>query len=139
SDVAVSDIEVRGGGAGANFSYAGACDALNAPNSGAVTNSRFTDISIVGVGVACGSDIRIEGNHISMAPGAGVGIHGGGNLPGDVTGLTITHNTVHDAVLGIEFRGMAGSTIADNTVFDIGGWGIAVRQSDGCFDPQPGW
>ena len=139
SDVAVSDIEVRGGGAGVNFSYSGACDPLNAPNTGTVTNSRFLDIYIVGVGVACGNNIRIEGNHISMAPGAGVGIHGGGNLPGDVTGLTITHNTVHDAVLGIEFRGIVESTIADNTVFDIGGWGIAVRQSDGCFDPQPGW
>ena len=139
SDVAVSDIEVRGGGAGASFSYAGACDPLNAPNTGTVTNSQFSDIYVAGLYVACGSDIRIEGNNISTTPGAGVGIQAEAPFPGAVTGLTITNNAIHDTMIGVEFRGIVESTIANNTLFDDGYWGIAVRQSLGCISPQPGW
>ena len=139
SDVAVSDIEVRGGGAGVGFSYAGACDPLNAPNTGTVTNSRFSDIYIAGLYVACGSDIRLEGNNISTAPGAGVGIQAEAPFPDAVTGLTIANNAIHDTMIGVELRGIIESTVANNTVFDHGIWGIAVRESLGCIDPQPGW
>lgn len=139
SDAAVSDIEVRGGGVGVNFSFAEACDPLNAPNTGTVTNSRFSDVSIAGFWVACGSNVRIEGNNISTAPGVGVGIQGDAPFPGAVTGLTITGNSIHDTVNGIEFRGIVESTIANNTVFDNGGWAIAMRQSLGCIIPLPGW
>jgi len=139
SDVAVSDIEVRGGGAGVGFSYAGACDPLGAPNTGTVTNSRFTGIYIAGLYVACGSDIRLEGNNISTAPGAGVGIQAEAPFPDAVTGLTITGNAIHDTMIGVELRGIISSTVAGNNVFDHGIWGIAVRESLGCIDPQPGW
>ena len=139
SDVAVSDIEVRGGGAGVGFSFAGACDPVNAPNTGTVTNSRFSDVYGAGFFVACGSNVRIEGNDISTTPGAGVGIQGDAPFPGAVTGLTITNNSIHDTLIGIEFRGIVESTIANNDIFDNGYWGIAMRQSLGCLDPQPGW
>jgi len=139
SNVAVSDIEVRGGGAGVGFSFAGTCDPLGAPNSGTVTNSRFSDIYIAGLYVACGSDIRIEGNNISTAPGVGVGIQAEAPFPDAVTGLTIASNSIHDTMIGVEFRGIVESTIANNDIFDNGIWGIAVRQSLGCIDPQPGW
>jgi len=139
SDVAVSDIEARGGGAGVGFSFAGVCDPANAPNTGAVTNSRFSDVYGAGLYVSCGSNIRIEGNNISTTPGAGVGIQAEAPFPGAVTGLTITNNAIHDTMIGVEFRGIVESTIANNTLFDDGYWGIAVRQSLGCISPQPGW
>jgi len=56
-----------------------------------------------------------------------------------VTGLTITNNSIHDTMIGIEFRGIVESTVANNYVFDNGYWGIAMRQSLGCLSPQPGW
>jgi hypothetical protein len=139
SEVTVHDIEVRGGGAGVGFSFAGACDPVNAPNTGTVTNSRFSDIYVAGFFVACTSNLRIEGNDISTAPGVGVGIQGDAPFPGAVTGLTITGNSIHDTMIGIEFRGILESTIAHNDVFDNGYWGIAMRQSLGCLSPQPGW
>jgi Right handed beta helix region len=139
SDMAVSDIEVRGGGAGVGFSFAGVCDPVNAPNTGTVTNSRFSDVYGAGFYVACGSNVRIEGNNISTTPGAGVGIQGDAPFPGAVTGLTISNNSIHDTMIGIEFRGIVESTIASNYVFNNGYWGIAMRQSLGCIEPQPGW
>ena len=139
SEVTVDDIEVRGGGAGVGFSFAGACDPVNAPNTGRVTNSRFSDIYVAGFFVACTSNLWIEGNDISTAPGAGIGIQGDAPFPGAVTGLTISGNSIHDTVMGIEFRGIVESTIANNDVFANGLWGIAMRQSLGCLSPQPGW
>ncbi len=139
SDVAVSDIEVRGGGAGIGFGYAGVCDPVGAPNTGTVSNSRFSDIYVAGFYVACGSNIRIEGNNISTTVGAGVGIQAEAPFPDAVTGLTITDNSIHDTMIGVEFRGLVESTITNNQVFDNGYWGVTLRQSLGCLSPQPGW
>jgi len=139
SDVTVSDIEVRGGGAGVGFSFAGACDPVNAPNIGKVTNSRFSGIYVAGLYVACTTDLWIEGNDISTAPGAGVGIQAEAPFPGAVSGLNITRNSIHDTILGIEFRGIVESTVAGNYAFDNEAWGIILRQSLGCLSPQPGW
>lgn len=139
SDVTVSDIEVRGGGAGVGFSFAGACDPVNAPNTGKVINSRFSGIYAAGLYVACTTDLWIEGNDISTAPGVGVGIQAEAPFPGAVSGLTITGNLIHDTVLGIEFRGIVESTVAGNYAFDNEAWGIILRQSLGCLSPQPGW
>ena len=49
SFVDVSNIEVRGGGAGVSFSFVGdVCDPLNSPSNGTVRNSRFSDIYVAG-------------------------------------------------------------------------------------------
>jgi hypothetical protein len=140
SDVAVSNIEVQGGGSGVNFSFAyGDCDPVNRPSNGTVRNSRFSDIYVAGVLVACSSSAWIEGNDFSTAPGVGIGIQGDAPSEGDVTGLTIEDNTIHDTMIGIEFRGVITSNINDNHVFDNQYWGIAMRQSVGCLTPESGW
>jgi hypothetical protein len=140
SYVDVSNIEVRGGGAGVSFSFAdGVCDPVNSPSNGTVLNSKFSDIYIAGIWIACSSDALIEGNDFSAAPGVGVGIQADAPFLGAVTGLTVKGNSIHNAVLGIEFRGISESSIINNHVFEIKGWGIAMRQSMGCLTPEPGW
>ena len=139
SDVAVSNIEVRGGGVGVNFSFAGACDLEHGPNTGTVLNSRFSGIAIAGIWVACSSNVRIAGNDFTTAPGNGVGIQGDAPFLGAVTGLTLEANYIHDAVVGIEFRGIIESSISNNVVSDNGAWGIAMRPSLGCLTGEPGY
>jgi hypothetical protein len=140
SYVDVSNIEVRGGGAGVSFSFAdGVCDPVNSPSNGTVLNSKFSDIYIAGIWIACSSDALIEGNDFSAALGVGVGIQADAPFLGAVTGLTVKGNLIHNAVLGIEFRGISESSIINNHVFEIKGWGIAMRQSMGCLTPEPGW
>ena len=140
SFVDVSNIEVRGGGAGVSFSFAGGvCDPVNSPSNGTVLNSRFSEIYVAGIWIACSSSALIEGNDFSTAPGVGVGIQGDAPFLGAVTGLIVKENFIHDAVLGIEFRGISESSILNNYVFDNQGWGIAMRQSLGCLTPEPGW
>ena len=140
SFVDVSNIEVRGGGAGVSFSFAGGvCDPVNSPSNGTVLNSRFSEIYVAGIWIACSSSAWIEGNDFSTAPGVGVGIQGDAPFLGAVTGLTVKENFIHDAVLGIEFRGISESSILNNYVFDNQCWGIAMRQSLGCLTPEPGW
>ena len=139
SFVDVSNIEVRGGGAGVNFSFAGDCDPTNSPSNGTVLNSKFSDIYIAGILVACSSYAWIEGNVFSAAPAVGIGIQGDAPFMGDVTGLTIKDNFIHDTMIGIEFRGILDSNISNNYVFDNQIWGIAMRQSLGCITPELGW
>ena len=112
---------------------------MNSPSNGTVLNSRFSEIYVAGIWIACSSSALIEGNDFSTAPGVGVGIQGDAPFLGAVTGLTIKENFIHDAVLGIEFRGISESSISNNYVFDNQGWGIAMRQSLGCLTPEPGW
>ena len=76
SFVDVDNIEVRGGGAGVNFSFAGTCDPTNRPSNGTVRNSKFSDVYIAGIEVACSSYAWIEGNVFSAAPAVGIGIQG---------------------------------------------------------------
>ena len=140
SNVDVNSIEVRGGGAGVSFSFAGGvCDPVNSPSNGTVHNSRFDNIYIAGIWISCSSNALIEGNHFSPAPGTGIGIQGDAPFLGAVTGLTIKDNFIHDTMMGIEFRGISESTILNNAIFDNQIWGIAVRQSLGCLTPEPGW
>lgn len=140
SFVDVSGIEVRGGGAGVSFSFeGGVCDPVNSPSNGTVRNSRFSDIYLGGIWIACSSSALIEGNDFSTAPGVGVGIQGDAPFSGAVTGLTIRDNVIHDTMIGIEFRGILDSEIVNNYVFDSPIWGIAMRQSLGCIAPEPGW
>ena len=139
SDVVVDDIEVRGGGAGVGFSFAGVCDPLNAPNTGTVTNSRFSDIYIAAFYIACGINIRIEGNEISTYPGEGIGLQVETPHPDAVIGLDFTRNYIHDAVIGIELRGSLTSSVHHNFIFDNSYLGIWVRYSLGCIAPAPGW
>lgn len=139
SYVDVSNIEVRGGGAGVNFSFAGACDPVNRPSNGTVRNSKFSNIAIAGIEVACSSYAWIEGNVFSAEPAVGIGIQGDAWAPGDVTGLTIKNNFILDTLIGIEFRGILDSNISNNQVSNNQIWGVAIRQSLGCITPQPGW
>jgi hypothetical protein len=139
SAVSVNNIEVRGGGAGVNFSFAGACDPLNKPNTGEVLNSRFYEIYIAGIEIACTSSARIAGNEFTAPPEAGIGIQGDAPFPGAVTGVVIERNWIHDTAIGIEFRGILDSSISNNHIRDNSIWGIAMRQSLGCIAPQPGW
>jgi parallel beta-helix repeat protein len=139
SNVSVSNIEVRGGGAGVSFSFAQACDPVLGPSNGEVINSKFSQIYVAGIYVACSSDVRIAGNDISTATGVGVGIQGEAPFLGAVTGLKIEENNIHNDVIGIEFRGVSGSLISTNTVSENSGWGIAMRQSLGCLINEPGW
>jgi parallel beta-helix repeat protein len=81
----------------------------------------------------------IEGNNFSPAPDSGIGIQGDAPFLGAVTGLTVKENFIHDTMMGIEFRGITGSSISNNTVYDNHIWGIAMRQSLGCLTPEPGW
>lgn len=139
SFVDVNNIEVRGGGAGVNFSFAGTCDPTNDPSNGTVRDSRFSDVYIAGIEVACSSYAWIEGNVFSAVPTVGVGIQGDAPAAGDVTGLTVKGNSIHDTMIGIELRGIIDSDILDNYVFDNQIWGIASRQSLGCLAPELGW
>jgi hypothetical protein len=140
STVDVSNIEVRGGGAGVSFSFAGGvCDPVNAPSNGSVINSRFSDVYGAGIWIACSSSALIENNDFSTPPGTGVGIMGDAPFSGAVTGLIVRNNTIHDAMIGIEFRGIRDSNISNNHIFDNQIWGIAIRQSLGCLTPEPGW
>jgi len=138
SYVEVRDIEVQGGGAGVNFSFAGVCDPATNPSNGKVLNSRFSDVYIAGVEVACSSDVLIEGNVFTASPAVGIGIQSDAWVSGDVTGLTVKNNFIHDTMIGIEFRGVIDSDIIDNYVFDNQIWGIAIRQSLGCIVPESG-
>jgi hypothetical protein len=138
SFVDVNNIEVRGGGAGVNFSFAGSCDPVNRPSNGTVRNSRFSDIEIAGIEVACSSYAWIEGNVFTADPAVGIGIQVDSWVTGDVTGLTIENNFIHDTQIGIEFRGVLDSNISNNNIFDNQIWGIIVRQSLGCIAPELG-
>jgi parallel beta-helix repeat protein len=139
SDVAVSNIDVRGGGVGVSFSFNQVCDPTNSPSNGTVLNSRFSGIYVGGIWIACSSNVQIAGNDISTAPGVGVGIQGDAPFFGAVTGLTVEGNNIHAAVIGIEFRGIINSTISDNIISNNSAWGIAMRPSLGCLAPEPGW
>ena len=139
SEVSVRDIEVRGGGAGVNFSFAQACDPLQGPSNGEVVNSKFSEIYVAGILVACSSGARLADNDISTAPGVGVGIQGDAPFSGAVTGLTVEGNSIHDAVAGIEFRGIIESTVSNNLVSNNAGPGIEMAQSLGCIVNTPGW
>jgi parallel beta-helix repeat protein len=138
SNVAVSNIEVHGG-SGVTFCYNQVCDPVHAPSNGTVLNSKFSGIYGVGIWVSCTSSLRIEGNEFTGAPGQGEGIQGDAPFLGAVTGLTIEGNYIHDAAIGIEFRGVTKSTISNNVVSGNSIWGIAIRQSLGCLAPEPGW
>ncbi len=140
SYVDISEIELRSGGAGVSFSYAGeTCDPVDHPSNGSVRNSKFSNAYGAGIWVACTSSALIEGNDFSTPPGVGVGIQAEGQFPGAVTGLTITNNVIHDAMIGVELRGVVQASVTDNYIFDHPYWGIAIRQSLGCLVPQPGW
>jgi hypothetical protein len=140
SYVDVNNIEVQGGGAGVGFSFQGdVCDPVNSPSNGTVRNSEFSDIYVAGVWIACSSSALIESNHFSGCPDCMMGIQGESPFLGAVTGLIVKNNIIHKTFLGIEFRGISESSISNNDVFDNRGWGIAMRQSLGCLDPQPGW
>jgi hypothetical protein len=140
SYVDISEIELRSGGAGVSFSYAGeVCDPVNHPSNGTVRNSKFSNAYGTGIWVACTSSALIEGNDFSTPPDVGVGIQAEGQFPGAVTGLTITRNVIHNAMIGVELRGIVQASVTDNYVFDHPYWGIAIRQSLGCLVPQPGW
>jgi len=140
SYVDISDIELRSGGAGVSFSYAEeVCDPVDHPSNGTVRNSKFSNAYGAGIWVACTSSALIEGNDFSTPPGVGVGIQAEGQFPGAVTGLTITKNVIHDAMIGVELRGIVQTSVTNNYVFDHPYWGIAIRQSLGCLVPQPGW
>lgn len=138
STVGVDNIEVRGGGAGVNFSFAGDCDPVNRPSNGTVRNSRFSNIEIAGIEVACSSYALIEGNVFSAEPAVGIGIQSDAWSPGDVTGLIINNNFIHDVLIGIEFRGVFDAHISNNEIFDNQIFGIMVHQSLGCIVPEPG-
>lgn len=138
SDVVVSNIEVHGG-TGVAFSYNQVCDLVHAPSNGSVLNSKFSEICGVGIWLACTSIVQITGNDITTVPDNGVGIQADAPFLGAVTGLTVEGNYIHDAVIGIEFRGVTKSTISNNIVSGNSAWGIAVRQSKGCIAPEPGW
>jgi hypothetical protein len=139
SVVDVENIEVHGGGAGVSFSFSGVCDPVNNPSNGTVLNSRFSEIYGAGIWVACSSSALIQGNNFSTSPGVGVGIQGDAPFLGAVTGLTVKENFIHDTMIGIEFRGILGSNITKNYIYDNPYWGIAMRQSLGCYIPEPGW
>ncbi|MEW5868277.1 MAG: right-handed parallel beta-helix repeat-containing protein [Chloroflexota bacterium] len=138
SYVEVRDIEVQGGGAGVNFSFAGACDPAANPSNGKVLDSRFSNVYIAGIEVACSSYAWIEGNVFTASPAVGIGIQSDAWVSGDVTGLTVKNNFIYDTLLGIEFRGVIDSDILDNEIFDNQIWGIAIRQSLGCLVPETG-
>jgi len=138
SDVTVSNIEVRGG-TGVNFSYAGDCDPEHKPNTGRVLNSKFSGIYIAGIWAACCSNVQIAGNDFTAAPGVGVGIQGDATFSGAVTGLVVEGNYIHDAVIGIDFRGIIESTISNNTINGNSAWGIAIKPSLGCPTGEPGY
>ena len=138
SYVDVRDIEVRGGGAGVNFSFAGECDPVNRPSNGTVTNSRFSNVYIAGIEIACSSYAWIENNVFTADPPVGIGIQADGWIAGDVTGMTIQNNYIYDTLLGIEFRGISDSDILNNYIFDNQIWGIAIRESLGCLVPESG-
>lgn len=140
SYVDVNNIEVRGGGAGVSFSFLNnVCDPVKSPSNGTVRNSKFSDIYVAGVWIACSSSATIESNIFSGCPDCLLGIQGESPFPGAVTGLIVRKNIIQKTFLGIEFRGISQSRIANNYVFDNRGWGIAMRQSLGCLAPQPGW
>jgi len=138
SYVEVRDIEVQGGGAGVNFSFAGVCDPATNPSNGKVLSSRLSDVYIAGVEVACSSYALIEGNVFTASPAVGIGIQSDAWVSGDVTGLTVKNNFIRDTMIGIEFRGVIDSDIIDNYIFDNQIWGIAIRQSLGCIVPESG-
>jgi hypothetical protein len=139
SYVDVDNIELRGGGAGVNFSFAEQCDPLNSPSNGTVRNSRFSDVYIAGIEAACSSYALIEGNDFSASPAVGIGIQGDAPFEGAVTNLIVQDNTIHGAMIGVEFRGILDSHVSNNAIFDNQIWGIAIRQSLGCIAPESGW
>ncbi len=140
SYVDVSNIEVLSGGAGVGFSFAGGvCDPVNSPSNGTVRNSRFSDIYVAGIWIACSSSALIEGNDFSGCPVCLLGIQGDSPFEGAVTHLAIKDNNIHGTKIGIEFRGILNSNISNNRVYDNQIWGIAMRQSMGCLAPEPGW
>jgi hypothetical protein len=138
SDVAISNIEVHGG-SGVAFNFNQACDPVHTPSNGSVLNSKFLGICGIGIWISCTSSLRIAGNEFTGAPGQGEGIQGDAPFLGAVTGLTVEGNYIHDAAIGIEFRGITKSTISNNVVSGNSIWGIAIRQSLGCLNSIPGW
>lgn len=140
STVEVSGIEVRSGGAGVSFSFAGgACDPVNAPSNGVVRGSTFRDTYTTAIWVACTSRAVIEGNNFASAPASGIGVQADAPFLGAVTGLEVKNNVLHDAMIGVELRGVTQSSITNNLIFGNQIWGIAVRPSLGCLAPEPGW
>jgi hypothetical protein len=136
SDVIVSDIEVRGGGAGVNFSYAGSCDPLNRPANGIVRNSKFTIGRGIGVLLACSSSTYISGNVIS--PGEWNGIVADGPFPGAVTGAVFVDNVIDGQYQGVQLGGTSNVTVTHNIIHSSY-QGIALGPSLGCTTPETGW
>ncbi len=138
SNVDVNHINVVGGGAGVGFSFAGTCDPLNGPSNGSVSDSTFTDIQVAGVWIACSSDLLIENNVFTTTPGGYgmLGIQGDAPFAGAVSGTLIRDNAFHDLEYGIEFRGILASSITNNSITNNINWGIMVRRSLKCYDPD---
>jgi hypothetical protein len=139
SDVAVSHVEVHGGGAGVNFSFANVCDPVGGPNTGTVTDSTFCGVTVGAVYVACTAGVLVSNNVFTNDTDDGVGILAEAPFPGASSGLAIEGNTFRGYMMAIEFRGITQSTISDNNVTDNLSWGIMLRWSFGCMVPMPGW
>ena len=128
----VRNTEVRNGTVGVNFSFADSCDVTQTPSNGEVVDTTIAGAYLSGIRVACSTNVRIAGNDIATAPQHGAGIVVDAPFLGGVTGVTVEDNTVHDAGLGIEFRGVTDSSVSRNQVNGSQGWGVAMMQSLGC-------
>jgi hypothetical protein len=143
STVDVNHIRVDGGGAGVGFSFIGACDPLNGPSNGVVSDNTFLDIAVAGVWIACSSDLLIENNLFATTPdGNGLlGIQGDAPFEGAVSGMLVRDNTFQALDYGIQFRGILGSTITANNISHSVNWGIWVARAKACYPggEEEGW
>jgi parallel beta-helix repeat protein len=138
SSVDINNIEVNGGGTGVNFSYLNNdCDPLFHPNTGVVRNSRFSNMDLNGILVACGTNVSITDNVFTL--GDGNAIVGSGPDEGDVSGLTVEGNTINGGYyIGIQFGGAIDSTVSNNTV-NNNHYGILMEPSYGWLHPASGF
>ncbi|MFC2120037.1 right-handed parallel beta-helix repeat-containing protein, partial [Bacteroidota bacterium] len=122
-DFTVDNIEFYGGSVGVNFG--GGED----PSNGSVINSRFIGVTIAGILVQNGINGLIKNNVFTENE---VGISADSENLGDISGLTIEGNDIHDGFIGIIFRGIINSFIKDNFVNNNAYRGIAFEAHGRC-------
>ena len=127
SDITINNIEVSGGAVGVNFSNVNSSDPEDDDRvNGAVTNSRFYDMTIAGILVSRTNSMQINNNIFNKNE---IGI-AATHTPfyGAVSGLRIDGNDIHDCIsFGIRLNGAIESNISNNSVKNNGNYGISLE------------
>ena len=129
SKATIDNIEMSAGGVGVDIS--GSCDVTPRGSNTTVTNSRFVDVTIAGVLAQCTEISRVAFNEFDHNEMGVLVDNVNDQSPGNISGLVIEENSIHDGYLGVHFMGNFNCSILNNVMHD--GWrGIYLDSKMGC-------